>query len=80
MKKRKLTCRELSEIGGGYSYAMRTKLNGIVSGTLYHMCKKLTHEEEFKILSYGNTKLSWGSHRYAPEQTFDVVFIADKCF
>lgn len=79
MKKRKLTAQKLSEMGG-YSYCMRTKLNGIVSGMLYHMSRPLTHEEKQEILNYKNTKLSWGCHRYAPELQFDVVFLADKCF
>lgn len=79
-RKRKMTYEQLSKIGGGYCYSMRTKLNGIVKGVLFHMCEPLTHEEKQEIMNYGNTKLTWGFHNYAPEIHFDVVFLADKCF
>lgn len=80
MRKRKLTFQKLSEMGCGFNYFRKVSFRG-VNGYIYHMCRPLTQEERDDIsCNYQNTHISWGSHRYAPEQRFDVVFLGVKCF
>ena len=78
-RKRKFNFVELSNMLGGYTSFYRTTCRG-VKGYAYRVGRKLTEEEKKLILSYDNTSVGSFYYRYAPELSYDGVFIGDKCF
>lgn len=79
MGKRRLNYRELSRLTGGYVSFYRTIVRG-VNGYAYRMDRKLSEEEKRVILSFGNTSIGTMDLYYAPELSYDGVFLGDKCF
>lgn len=79
MRKRKMNFVQLSDMVGGYVSFRRQVVRGI-NGYAYRLNRKLTDAEREKILSYQNTSIGTWQHLYAPELSYDGVFLGDKCF
>lgn len=64
-----------------YSQFGRIRLNG-QKGTFYKLCTKLSTERVNELcgLYYSNVTFFGGRAAYAPEFTFQYLFIADKKF
>ena len=78
MKKRKLHFWMFNDIGIEFYACGRMNYHGVKGG--FYKTQNLTEEQKEKILAFQNTEILRGCKEYAPEITFYVIFVADKCF